>query len=776
MQPPYADAISGKVRDTILAILVYTLLFLFLTVPFWALDETISPHRRFKELGVSDNTGSHLVENRKFSESTNAYIPEIHEHLTNGETGLKTWTSLNELGRPVYHTAGFSPVYLPSWVISRITDNPLRYLTVLSLAWCFLAGLFVILLCRDRGASPLGSVIAGVTVMGSPFMMYWLTVPMVPAVFCWTAGALWACNRISVRQDLVGWSILAFSLYSLLMTGYFQSVIFHCYILAGFGLYLGWHLRQRGWREVMQFFACGASAALAAGILVLPVFMDLVHAADESNEVLSDRSFLADALKLDTLADILRFIVLKGLPDLFGNPVEPGYPFLYDGFSVTPVVAFFAVFGLLTRFRKTWGWWLAVALACLMTFVPSVYLTVVKYLSFGLALAHPHPHPHPLSLAILPLAFIVASGADALIRRPAIGEAGEAGERVSAAFGIAAATVPVILAVGLAYALAQTIPVQWGTLLIHVAVAVLLAAQYRKASSTLLFGVLVIMLATVSPLILRQDPAKIATTSALAEKVRVHVPPGSRFAVAAPGVPVLPPNLNAELGIPSMHSANSLSSRRYHALIESLGGEMHAFGNSAISPEYDSTVFWMSNISLMLASTKLSHENLQYLGEESGIHMHEVISRMGDSMQVFGSPISLADVDGLQLGDPRLLSRRTPSKLVDTGDLLEFAVVPGVASVLVLSRKFHRDWQAQVSDGLSWRSSPVMPVNDVFLGVLLPKEVEQVRLEFKPAVRFGWVANVFWVLLLLFVPLWTLWQARSRRGAHGSGHEIPAAG
>jgi len=130
--------------------LAYALFFLILTLPYWGLSEVIGPHRQFSELAAADNTGATQLENRKFSDFTNGYIPEISAHLKGARSGwLTLWTDKNELGRPAYQISGFSPAYFPSWVIAHFTDSPWRFVTVLSLLTCFFAGAFVILFCRE---------------------------------------------------------------------------------------------------------------------------------------------------------------------------------------------------------------------------------------------------------------------------------------------------------------------------------------------------------------------------------------------------------------------------------------------------------------------------------------------------------------------------------------------------------------------------------------------------------------------------------------------------
>jgi len=153
----------------------------------------------------------------------------------------------------------------------------------------------------------------------------------------------------------------------------------------------------------------------------------------------------------------------------------------------------------------------------------------------------------------------------------------------------------------------------------------------------------------------------------------------------------------------------------------------------------------------MLSPTMLTHENLEYLGEESGVHLHKVISRMGDSLQVTLPPQTSTVADGLHIADPRFLIKHTSAKLLDQGDLLEFEVVSGAQSVLILSQKFHRDWQAKTFDQSGWTSAKTIVVNGVFQGVLLPLNAQRVRLEFKPYARYAWVAHVFWLTLLALI-------------------------
>lgn len=715
----------------------------------------VAPHRQAVEVGQVElaNSSPFNIENRKFNDYTNAYIPEISEHLTVARSGwLSLWFKSTELGRPLYQISGFSSAYLPTWIFTRIFHDPWRLITMLSLSFCFLAGLFILLFSREIGLSPIAGLLAGTSQATSPLFMYWLTFPMFPAVWCWAAGALWAVTRLANRCDLLGWSILAFSAYSLLMTAYPQPVVFNAYLLGVYGLYLAYHQLRIGRVALFKFLALSTSALVVGAALAFPAYRDLVILAAESARVSPDPSFFTDVLpKFAGFGEIVRFFILGTVPEIFGNPIAPSFPFPYDGLSVTLVVFFFAVAGLLTAFKKNWGWWLAILMLFLLAFVHPLYVFGVKYLGFNLS------QSTPLGVIMLPLTVITAFGVDALSRCK------QEDGRSKVVF-LSSAAILLVIGIGVAYGLVHQSPIRWGLVVGMLLLTGLLIAQHNQHRPLLLIIAVASVLAMTSyPLMLKQDSAQIALTSPLVEKLRENLPLGSRYAVVSPGIAVLPPNLNATLGVASLHSFNSLSSTRYHTLIKALGGEMETYGrrNRYISPDYSSPMFWMSNISLILSPVKLSHMNLAALGEESGIYFYRVIKRMGESLQV---PQTQPDMDSkrIVIDDSRLMEGDRPTKMVDEGDVLEFELTLRQPSVFVLSQKFHVDWQASAHTKEGWQVAPTVEINGVFQGVLLPSESNRVRLEFKPFVRYAWIAHVFWLLLFILVAFksWRSYQNR----------------
>ncbi|MEZ6940801.1 hypothetical protein ACB035_20075 [Aeromonas sp. S12(2024)] len=275
----------------------YTLLFLVLVWPYWLGGDVIAPHRQLSELAFADKMGAKQMEKRKFSHFTNGYIPEISEHLNGARSGwLTLWINQSELGRRAYQISGLSPTYVLTGLLSNGTDSPWKYITILSLGTCFLAGLFILLFAREAGLSPLSGLIAGLGLTAFPLFMYWLTFPMLPAVWCWAAGALWAVTRLAKCPDILGWGVLAFSGYSLLMTAYPQPVVFNAYLLAGYGLWLAYHQAHVRRLEYAKFLTLAASALVVGAALAFPVYRDLFILSSESARVTPEHSLFTIVL------------------------------------------------------------------------------------------------------------------------------------------------------------------------------------------------------------------------------------------------------------------------------------------------------------------------------------------------------------------------------------------------------------------------------------------------------------------------------------------------
>jgi hypothetical protein len=492
-----------------------------------------------------------------------------------------------------------------------------------------------------------------------------------------------------------------------------------------------------GMASAGRYLAVVAAAGGAGILLALPAYLDLAEVSAQSARVSPALSFFTAALpEVDSPWAAVRLFALGTFPELAGNPISPTYPFTYNSLSVTPLIIFFTFFSLLRCWRETWGWWLAIVVLSAFAFIRPLYAFAVQYMGFNLS------RTHPLGAIMLPLTFICAYGVNAFVRQSPY----RATAARLAIFGTLAC-----LAVALYFYWRSGLDIRWDIALATLAVIGLLGRQINSFRPTFLVAALILVGLYLSfPLMLRQPPANLTATSPLIDKVIAATAPDSRFAIAPPGANVLPPNMNAIFDLASIHSYDSLSSRRYQTLIRELGGEVEAYGrlNQMISPDYDGQAFWMSNISLMVSPTILDHPNLESIGDEGSVHFYRTIRRMGCCLQT--NLPERTEADDIALPDKRETYR--PSRTKDEGDLLEFEVQDQArSSLLVLSQQFHKNWHASVRSLSGWTIARTLSVNGVFQGVVVPAGTQSVQLRFIPFVRFAWIAQVFWAFVLLIL-------------------------
>jgi hypothetical protein len=214
---------------------------------------------------------------------------------------------------------------------------------------------------------------------------------------------------------------------------------------------------------------------------------------------------------------------------------------------------------------------------------------------------------------------------------------------------------------------------------------------------------------------------------------------------------VLPPNINAALGLPTIHAYDSLSSRRYQAFVAALGGETTSFGrhNRTLGARFDTPGFALSGIALVLSRTPLASPRLREVERVGDVRLYRSTLPTGCCVRLARpapAPGSELVVDALAGAD-----RTTARLALDRGDRLEIALEPrGYASVLVLPRAWHPQVRAVVLDGTGLATAPTatFPVNGFLQGVAVPAGASAVRLEFLPWVRWSWLGHLAFLLLL----------------------------
>jgi hypothetical protein len=779
-----SSVVAGDRWTYPLAFALYAAVILSLFAPAAFLGLVLANNDQYANVGLPDH--SRRISNSKFNDFPDNYIPNLAQAL-GGKTRswIVTWIPTTEFGRPADQVDDTSMAYLPFWLLSFLVKDPWVFVTLISFGWVFLAGTFLFLFLREENLHPLSGAVASIGLATSPLVFYWLTFPMFEAIFANALALLWLVRRVTrprrswratseqirtvtavfaPRSAAVPiWLAIAFAIFSLLMTVYPQMVIHVGFIVAIYSAYRIWQSSPRA-DERIKTAAFLVTAVLLGGLCALPSYLDLLSATRLSPRIEVPLSYFVSVIPAFTSARaLLQYFLISYDPHRFGSPIAPGFPAIFDGFSLTPVFASFLLAAFFFKsVRAQWGWILAFVVLVALSFSPPFYAVFVRFIPgfhFSRCVC--------LFAAMIPAFILVAHLFDDLLR-----------SRV-AVRRVFLAGIAVLILYFLNLLVGHLIAPSPRTALFFLTELALLAAVVASlfGSRKALIGIAIVApWFYASPMMLLQPRQEIKNDSPLVQAIRRHLPRDARLAIAGSRpADILLPNSQDTLGIPTIHVYDSLASAAYvrhmKALGAPVGGYQKIFPTIGVNPSANSAPFSFSDIGVVLATQRLADRAL-YLVENVGqLFLYAPIH----------SPKLLAQIDlppppeNLQLDRPLQAEPVLDTGIEqEEGDFLKVATSPvHRPTVLFVSRQCLPHWSAEVRVGDELRATNVFRLNDLFTGIALPPNTTEARLEYRPWILWAIVPNLFFLLAAV---VYVLPVVSRKMIDNAAGHiRVPAA-
>jgi hypothetical protein len=300
-----------------------------------------------------------------------------------------------------------------------------------------------------------------------------------------------------------------------------------------------------------------------------------------------------------------------------------------------------------------------------------------------------------------------------------------------------------------AHVLAVTL-ITWQVGLIAIMILGMIGLIWLPAQRTwIIVGLTLITIAVYSTPLQRRQPADtVVTSSELTTAIRQHIPSQSRFANLSVELShLMPPNFNALHQIASVHTYHNFIGTPYQQAIAQLGGKLVTYGriNNTIAPDVAGTMFWMSNIGMIMSHQPLNHPNLTAVDAVGEAYLYTTVTRMGPSWRM---PVVDNNANDIRIDDYRTRPNLLISSYIDHGDRIELTVEPmAQPTLVVISEQFSPAWQAQVFDGQTWQSARTVTVNGAFLGVVVPKNAQDIQLTYATPVQWMWLSHLVWGLI-----------------------------
>lgn len=703
--------------------------------------EVIFPHTNAGELGLVESPDPTHISNRRFSDESSVFIPELANNLSHDRKGwLATWNPHVQLGRPALSGA-LSRAFVLTNALSAISDNPFVLYTLLVLVTVGLTGLFMLLYLRALGLRPAACLCGAVGLAFTTPSAYWLTLIMFVSALCWPVCLLWLTAEFTAKPS---WSVgfgLIFATYCLLISSYPQTTILSTYIVGSFAFIRLANASVPNLQKLRLLIAmvgCGLAGLVAAS----PGLIDMWQTAKQSARLsgVSDEFFLG-VMPIANPAKVADFFATLYDWSWLGNSIDPRYPLTFNGMSFTPFYGTLIWLSfLLKRTLEIVVWQAILGLCLLATVVPDIYLFAVHHLGFQFS------RIQMVYGGLIPGFVLSAATLDSILR-------GEV------RFSLATAVwclIPLIALSGIALAAWHQFILSPIAVVGTVAVVGISCYLIRtRADAGFALVSLLSSLLYGRSVILSQPTSAIRTSSPLTQAVSESLSGEQRFALADNVRGTLRANEEALLRLNSINCYDPLASSRYRKLTDpwsQTGASDYTryFRLLNVSKALADPLFPLANVKVVLSARPLPMEHLTLKRELRGIKFYEpkfppVASEQVTDFRIAGR----GNIEISSTGVP--LMARTVQSMNDFRRI-ELTRSPR-ATILFLSQQYHSGWKAKMAGD---KMLQTVVVNSFYQGVLIPPNTEIVELNFRPRIMWSWVPQVIFALgFSLIVTRWT---------------------
>lgn len=691
------------------------------------LGEAIYPHRNEIEFGIVEPPPGRF---HVTSDQAKQYVPALNRQLNGRHRAwLATWDPSVQFGRPTAQLGALSKTYLPTHILSFFTQDPFFLYTLLVVMTCALSGLFSFLLLKELRLDPWACA-AAATAVARAVPLRALTVL---STVCWTLCLLYLVTRTVKRGPSWGKGVaVAFAVHGLLLSGYPQMTGVNAYLLCGYTLFLIGNpvgtLRSKGSSALFLL-----SAATFGVLAALPAYADLfARAAQSSRAEFGALYFFVKRAFAVKLHGVAYFFALFG-----------------------PLIASAFLVSFLRRGERALWPWRIFAVLCV---IPALWNPAYRFAVRHLGLVLVTDPFHILFGAFIPVCVMAAYALDRLLREPQ--EKDLAAKSVGALLVYGATTLAVVFLPHGFFMRAKAMWIPW-----TLPVLCALAFFVTRKRSVLAAAIFLSIWSWNDPYFKTQPLGAIYRSSELTDIIRTNTTDGSRFAFIGQRS-VLWPNLESLAGVRSIHSYDSLASVRYQKLVGRLsehGARTYGrvFHEITSDQRLSDDAYGYTGIGIFVSRRDWEHPALQKLHEVGRYKFYKPSWPVILEAQIAGFE---EGEDGVRISGALKDQARYPVRRAESlDDRLIFKTSPAERDTLLfVSQQYHSRWRARSGR----QDLKTVRVNDFYMGVLVPRGMEEVTLEFKPFSLWMWVPQAlfaaagFFLMIRRFSPV-------MRVGKHG---------